>query len=81
MTRAQKLIMIRQVMLGLKLLNNDQQMEITEDTIDSKANTNLKNLPEEQLMLAVDGLAMICTYLYYGIGTPNSHLSNAPNAK
>lgn len=32
-------------------------------------------------MLAVDGLAMICTYMYYGIGSPNSHLSNVPNMK
>ena len=67
--------------MNLRLLNNENKIEFFSDNSEPLINTKLKNLPEEQLVLAIDGLAMICTYLYYGIGTPNSHLSNAPNAK
>lgn len=86
MTRVQKIKMIMEVILNLKLLNKDSHGEVelfSEIGVSEmcRINSNLKNLTEEQVMLAVDGLAMICTYLYFGLGTPNSHLSNAPNAK
>lgn len=81
MTRAQKLIMIRQVILSLKLLHHDPRVEFFSDNCQPLVNTKLQNLPEEHYVLAIDGLSMICAYLYFGIGTPNSHLSMTPNAK
>ena len=73
--------MIRQVIMNLRLLNNDNRIDFLSDNNEPLINTKLKNLPEEHLVLAIDGLAMICTYMNYGISTPNSRLSMGPNAK
>jgi len=67
--------------MNLRLLNNDNRIDFLSDNNEPLINTKLKNLPEEHLVLAIDGLAMICTYMNYGISTPNSRLSMGPNAK
>lgn len=78
MTRAQKIQMIRTVILNQK--PNEKMSDLASDTYDSQINSSVGGAQQNQ-NFPVDGLAMVCAYLYHGIGTLNSNLSTVPNQK
>lgn len=76
MTRAQKIQMIRTVILNQKA--NERVQDIASESLESQI---YPSPPQQELGFEVDGLAMVCAYLYHSIGTLNSNLSTVPNQK
>lgn len=70
--------MIRTVILNQK--SNEKGPDFGSESLESQINSSWNN-PPQQWGFAVDGLAMVCAYLYHGIGTLNSNLSTVPNQK